>query len=80
MTNKNENSGCSGSYEVSGYTTGDGKKVGSYTRTCWKHGSGNGVQNTQDNIEKTNEKLDEILPGYKEVEELEKNMLKVIFK
>lgn len=27
-----------------------------------------------------NEKLDEILPGYKEVEELEKNMLKVIFK
>ena len=60
MTNKKENSECSGSYEVSGYTTGNGKKVDSYTRTCWKHGSGSGIHNTQDNIEKTNEKLDEI--------------------
>ncbi len=54
MTNKKENSQCTGSYEVSGYTTSDGKKVGSYTRTCWKHGSGggsgSGVQNTQGNI------------------------------
>ena len=63
MTNKNENSECSGSYEVSGYTTSDGKKVGSYTRNCWKHGgggAGSSIQNTQDNIEKTNEKLEEI--------------------
>ena len=58
-----QKSDCPGSYEVSGYTTDDGKKVDSYTRTCWKHGggaSGGSVQNTRDNIEKTNEKLDEI--------------------
>ena len=58
-----QNNECPGYYEVSGYTTKDGKKVDSYIRKCWKHGSGisvSGVQNTQDNIEKTNEKLDEI--------------------
>ena len=67
MKNKKEKqnkSDCPGYYEVSGYTTSDGKKVDSYTRTCWKHGSGggfgSGVHNTQDNIKSTNEKLDEI--------------------
>ena len=58
-----QKSDCPGYYEVSGYTTSDGKKVDSYTRTCWKHGggaSGSGVQNTQESIDKTNEKLDEI--------------------
>ena len=62
MTDR-ENQDCQGYYEVSGYTTDDGKKVDSYTRRCWKHGgggAGSSVQNTQDNIEKTNEKLDEI--------------------
>ena len=57
---------CSGSYEVSGYTTDKGKKVDSYIRNCWKHGgsaSGGNVQNTRDNIEKTNEKLDEMQNG-----------------
>ena len=58
-----QKSDCPGSYEVSGYTTDSGKKVDSYTRHCWKHGggaSGSSVQNTRDNIEKTNEKLNEI--------------------
>ena len=58
-----QKSDCPGSYEVSGYTTDKGKKVDSYTRTCWKHGggaSGDSVQNTQESIDKTNEKLDEI--------------------
>ena len=44
MVDKNENSQCTGSYEVSGYTTKDGKVVDSYIRQCWKHGSG--VSNT----------------------------------
>lgn len=60
MDNKKD---CPGSYEVSGYTLDSGKKVDSYIRSCWKHGggaSGGSVQNTQDNFEKTNEKLDEI--------------------
>ena len=63
MTNKKEKSDCKGYYEVSGYTTDDGKKIDSYTRRCWKHGgsgAGSSVQNTQDNIEKTNEELDKI--------------------
>ncbi len=33
-------SGCVGSYEVSGYTRSDGKKVDSYTRTCGAKHSG----------------------------------------
>ena len=62
MTEK-QKSDCPGFYEVSGYTTDSGKKVDSYTRSCWKHGggaSGSVVQNTQESIDKTNEKLDEI--------------------
>lgn len=58
-----QQSDCTGYYEVSVYTTDDGKKVDGYTRRCWKHGeggAGSSVQNTQNNIEKTNEKLDEI--------------------
>ena len=43
MTDR-DNQDCQGFYEVSGYTTDDGKKVESYTRRCWKHG--NGVSNT----------------------------------
>ena len=31
-------SGCPGSYSVSGYTRDDGTKVDGYTRTCYKHG------------------------------------------
>ena len=58
-----QNNDCQGYYEVSGYTTKDGKKVDDYIRQCWKHGggvAGRSVQSTQDNIEKTNEELDEI--------------------
>ncbi len=33
-------SGCVGSYEVSGYTRSDGKKIDSYTRTCGAKHSG----------------------------------------
>ena len=47
MVNKKEKNECSGSYEVSGYTTSDGKKVDSYTRKCWKHG-GVSESKTQD--------------------------------
>ena len=36
---KKEQTNCTGSYEVSGYTTDSGKKVDSYTRNCWKHGN-----------------------------------------
>ena len=67
MTNQ-ENQNCQGYYEVSGYTTKDGKKVDDYVRQCWKHGSG-GVQDTQYNIEKTNEKLNEISNKEKITEE-----------
>ena len=35
---------CQGYYEVSGYTTKDGKHVEDYIRQCWKHG--NEVSNT----------------------------------
>ena len=31
-------SGCTGSYPVSGYTRDDGTKVDGYIRTCYKHG------------------------------------------
>ena len=58
---ENQKSDCQGSYDVSGYTTKDGKKVDSYTRTCWKHGESNGVQNTQDNIKNTLKLAEEIL-------------------
>ena len=40
-----ENQDCQGFYEVSGYTTDDGKKVDSYTRRCWKHGAMNIIDN-----------------------------------
>ena len=38
MKEKQENQTCQGYYEVSGYTTKDGKKVDDYIRQCWKHG------------------------------------------
>ena len=31
-------SGCTGSYPVSGYTRDDGTKADDYIRTCYKHG------------------------------------------
>ena len=57
-----ENQNCQGFYEVSGYTTDDGKKVDSYTRRCWKHGNGinNEVSNTKADIENINKNLIEI--------------------
>ena len=37
---KEEQTNCPGYYQVSGYTTKDGKEVNDYTRQCWKHGNG----------------------------------------
>lgn len=45
MKNRQKNEQCSGYYEVSGYTTDDGKKVDGYTRRCWKHGEGTAISN-----------------------------------
>ncbi len=38
MYSHSDNSECSGSYPVSGYTRDDGTKVDGYIRTCFKHG------------------------------------------
>ena len=38
ITDKKEQSGCTGSYQVSGYTRSDGKEVKPYTRNCYVHG------------------------------------------
>ena len=57
---------CPGYYEVSGYTTKDGKHVEDYIRQCWKHGngssgSGNGVLNGWiDNPQKAQQKARDI--------------------
>ena len=47
MAKKTKREECPGFYEVSGYTTSDGKKVDSYTRQCWKHG-GSGFVRDED--------------------------------
>ena len=63
---KKEKQDCPGYYEVSGYTTSNGKKVDDYIRHCWKHGYSNVNQNInfdQDPIFKKGNPTEESVPN-----------------